>query len=181
MSLDRVYQILNVTKLAYAAIVLGLFLIAFVIYGILNAPDNGDEIKIHAMRGPGGRPLPQRRVSAKQLKEAVKIKDFSRTAKVTFRVMALGILLTFLAQAIEILLQVIIYRKQQWWPGQSAVVSYFNSMGKVQLTLKDIRYRGFLCLGYYLDILDRYKASADICTSDNLDRFPSPGSDRLGC
>ena len=120
--MEQTAEIRDVTKMAYAAIVLGLFLVAFVIHGILNAPDDSDKVKIHAMRGPGGRPLPQRRVSAKQLKEAVKVKDFSPSAKLAFRVMAAGILSTFLTQAILIILEVIIYRKQQWWPGQSAVV-----------------------------------------------------------
>ena len=116
-------RVLGVTKFIYAPVVLGVFLIAFIIYGIRNAPEDGDRVQIHSMRGPGGRPLPHRRVSAKQLKEAAKVKDFSPNAKLIFKLFSAGILLTFLGQAVLIIFQVIAYRKDQWWPGQTPVVS----------------------------------------------------------
>lgn len=123
-SMAKNREILNVTKVAYPAIVLGVFIVVFIIHGILTAPDDGDKLQLHPARGPGGRPLPQRRVSARKLKEAAKVKDFSPSAKLTFRVMSAGVLISFLVDAVILILQVIIYRKEEWWPGQSAVVSF---------------------------------------------------------
>ena len=116
-------RILYTTKTAYPAIVLTLFLVLFLVYGILTAPGDERGVKIEAKRGPGGRPLPLRRISAKQSKEAVKVKDFSPAAKLTFRLVAAGVLCTFVANATVLILQTLIYRRQEWWPGQSAVVS----------------------------------------------------------
>ena len=122
-SLDTCLRILNISKNAYPAIVLGLFIVAFVIYGIVHAPDEGEKISIQNLRGPGGRPLPFRRKSANQVKEAVAaIKDFTPGAKLTFRIGQTGIILTFIIDAAIIILQVLLYRKNEWWPGQSAVV-----------------------------------------------------------
>ena len=120
--MDTSLRILNISKQAYPAIVLGLFVICFVIYGIVNAPDEGDSVSVGALRGPGGRPLPYRRKSANQVKEAGAIKDFSPVAKLIFRLGQTAVILTFIVDAVLILLQVLLYRKDQWWPGQSAIV-----------------------------------------------------------
>jgi len=116
-------QILTVAKEAYPAVVLGVFLIGFIAYGVVTAPDDSDKVKVHPMRGPGGRPLPARRKSANQVKEAARVKDFSPSAKLIFRILTLGVLVTFVGNAASIILQTIIYRRQEWWPGQAAIVS----------------------------------------------------------
>lgn len=122
MSINTNLEILNISKQAYPALVLTLFVVGFVIYGIVNAPDDGDQVRIQNLRGPGGRPLPCRRRSANQVKKAAAIKDFSSTAKWIFRLGQTAIILTFIVDAVIILLQVLLFRKDQWWPGQSAVV-----------------------------------------------------------
>ena len=122
-TLSQTARVLSVIKFVYAPVILGVFLVAFIIYGVRNAPEDGDRVQIHSMRGPGGRPLPHRRVSAKQLKEAAKVKDFSPNAKLIFKLFSTGILLTFLGQAVLIILQVLAYRQDKWWPGQTPVVS----------------------------------------------------------
>lgn len=121
-SVDASLRILNISKQAYPAIVLGVFLVGFIIYGIRHAPDEGDSVAVGALRGPGGRPLPYRRKSANLLKEAAAIRDFSPVAKFIFRLGQIGVILTFIVDAVLILLQVLMYRKDEWWPGQSAIV-----------------------------------------------------------
>ena len=116
-------EILGITKTAYPAIIFLVFLIGFIAYGVVNAPDDSDKVKVHPTLGPGGRPLPQRRKSANQVKDAVKVKDLSKNAKLVFRMISSGLLLTWAINSAQLILQVIIYRKDQWWPGQAAVVS----------------------------------------------------------
>ena len=118
----RSLKILNVCQEAYPAIILLVFIIAFIFYGIFNAPIEVDKVKVHAMRGPGGRPLPQRRKSANQVKEAVAVNDFSPRSKLVFRVIQAGVLVTFVVNAVSLILQTLYYREDEWWAGQSAVV-----------------------------------------------------------
>lgn len=122
VSMSTSLKILNITKQASPAIVLGLFVVGFVVYSIVNAPSDGDQVPVQALRGPGGRPLPFRRKSANQVKEDNAIKDASPTAKLVFRLGQTGVIATFIVDAVIILLQVLFYRKDSWWPGQSAIV-----------------------------------------------------------
>lgn len=121
--MDKTREILYITKTAYPAIVLNVFLLAFIIYGVANAPSGEGKVEVHAKRGPGGRPLPLRRKSASQVKEAIKVTDLSPNAKLIFRTISAGILVSFVVNGAAIILQVLIYREDRWWPGQSAVVS----------------------------------------------------------
>jgi ATP-binding cassette, subfamily B, vacuolar membrane transporter HMT1/ACLQ len=120
--LAKCREILSITKQASPVITFLVFLISFIIYGIVNAPDDSDKIEVHPTLGPGGRPLPQRRKSANQVKEAVKVKDLSKSAKLVFRAITSGLLLTWAINSAQLILQVIIYRDDHWWPGQAAVV-----------------------------------------------------------
>ncbi len=122
VSLAKCREILAITKTVYPAVIFVVFLVSFIVYGIINAPDDGDKVKVHPTLGPGGRPLPQRRKSANQVKDAVQVKDLSKNAKLVFRTISSGLLLTWAINSAQLILQVIIYRKEQWWPGQAAVV-----------------------------------------------------------
>jgi ATP-binding cassette, subfamily B, vacuolar membrane transporter HMT1/ACLQ len=124
-SLGTSRQILAYTKISSPAILLVVFLAAFITHGIITAPP-GDDVEVHARLGPGGRPLPKRRQSSQQVKEAAKVRDFSQNVKLLFNWLGLFALLTFAVDAILIVLQSIIYRHDQWWPGQAAVVSNHN-------------------------------------------------------
>lgn len=123
LSLPKVLLILNYTRSLYPGILLGIFLIAFITFGIINSPHDGDKITVHSMQGPGGRPLPTRRKSNNQIKEAVSTKDFSPRAKTAFAILTSGVILTFVLNGMATLIQVITYRSVDWWPGQSAIVS----------------------------------------------------------
>ena len=97
----------------------GLF---FGINGILTAPEKNDEIEVSKL-GPGGRPLPMRRKSNQQIKAAVATKDFSPAAKLVFKSICVAVMVTYFANAANGILQVMVYRNEQWWPGKEPVVS----------------------------------------------------------
>lgn len=125
-SLSQSYKILNYTRSLYPAIILGVFLVCFVTFGIANSPDNGDKVTIHSMRGPGGRPLPTRRKSNNQIKDAVATKDFSPRAKWSFAILTSFLIMAFVVNGMATLIQTISFREDEWWPGQSAIVSIFH-------------------------------------------------------
>lgn len=114
--------ILEYSKISCPAVVLVVFLVAFVIHGILTAPPSAD-VEVHARLGPGGRPLPKRRQSSQQVKEAVRVRDFPPNIKLIFNWLGLFALMTFAVNAALIIFQSVIYFDQKWWPGQAAVVS----------------------------------------------------------
>jgi ATP-binding cassette, subfamily B, vacuolar membrane transporter HMT1/ACLQ len=115
-------QILKYTQISAPALILVVFLVAFVTHGVLTAPP-GDDVEVLAKSGPGGRPLPKRRQSSQQVKEAAKIRDFSPSVKLFFNWLGLFALMTFAVNALLIVLQTIIHFREKWWPGQAAVVS----------------------------------------------------------
>ncbi len=114
-------EVLNVTKSAYPAILLIIFFATFVYKGIKASPDDG-KVTIQPMRGPGGRPLPTRRKSANQVKEAAAVKDLPPGLKTVFKLSQVIIILTFLGNAAILLFEILLDRKAQWWPGKNAVV-----------------------------------------------------------
>lgn len=115
-------RILAYTKVSAPAVVLVVFLVAFIVHGIVTAPPS-DDVEVHARLGPGGRPLPKRRQSSQQVKEAAKVRDFSPNVKLVFNWLGLFALMTFAINAALIIFQSIIYFRERWWPGQAAVVS----------------------------------------------------------
>jgi hypothetical protein len=122
-AIQTALRVLNVTKSAYPAILVVLFIVAFLAHSVKNAPDDGGKVQIHAMKGPGGRPLPTRRKSANQVKAAAQVKDFPYGMKMVIRFLQAGIILTFLVNAAVIIFETLLNRKEQWWSGQSTVVS----------------------------------------------------------
>jgi ATP-binding cassette, subfamily B, vacuolar membrane transporter HMT1/ACLQ len=120
-------RILNWTKKLYPALLLVFFIVGFIIYGIVTAPEDAGNIQVHPMKGPGGRPLPLRRKSANQVKEAALVKDLSPTAKFIFRILQTIVLVSFLANAGLIVVQALVDRKLSWWPGESAIVYVVGS------------------------------------------------------
>ena len=115
-------RVLNVTKLAYPSILPIIFVAAFIYHGIKTSPDSGN-VTIEAMRGPGGRPLPIRRKSANQIKEAAAVKDLPPGIKTVFKISQVIVILTFLGNAAILLFETLLNRKDEWWPGKNAVVS----------------------------------------------------------
>lgn len=119
----EVLSVLNLARSVYPAIVLVIFLVAFVTFGIVNSPVEGDKVQIESLRGPGGRPLPTRRRSNNQVREAAAVRDFSPRAKAVFGLLQAFVVAAFVADGVAVVCQVISGWENHWWPGQSAVVS----------------------------------------------------------
>ena len=126
-------QILKYTQISAPAVVLVVFLVGFVTHGIMTAPPS-DDVEVHARLGPGGRPLPKRRQSSRQVREAAKVHEFSPNVKLLFNWIGLSALLTFAINAVLIILQTIIHFRDKWWPGQAAVVSALPWVPMASLT-----------------------------------------------
>ncbi|KAK6844289.1 hypothetical protein PG995_014399 [Apiospora arundinis] len=120
--LDTILRILNTSKVAYPAVVFGVFLISFITYGILHAPRDDNKL----LRGPGGRPLPVR-PKPDDRQAAKPVVELSASANLALRLLHTLIILTFVGHAVLILVQVLLYRQDEWWPGQSAVVFIIGS------------------------------------------------------
>ncbi|KAK5449354.1 ATP-binding cassette-type vacuolar membrane transporter Hmt1 [Exophiala xenobiotica] len=133
-------RVLSIAKSAYPAIGAIVFFFAFIFHGIKTAPDGRDKVKIHPMRGPGGRPLPIRRKSANQVKEAAAVKDLPPASKTFFKIVQVGVILTFLVNAGVLLFETLLNRADEWWPGKNAVIYVIAST--------------FLWLVVFISILD---------------------------
>ncbi|KPI37130.1 Heavy metal tolerance protein [Cyphellophora attinorum] len=127
IAMDTSYRIMNWSRKLYPAILLVLFIAGFVTYGIVNAPDDSSNVQIHSMKGPGGRPLPQRRKSANQVKQAAAVKDFSSAAKISFKLLQTVVVSTFVANGVFILLQCLAEREKRWWPGEASIIYVVGS------------------------------------------------------
>lgn len=117
MDPDAARELLEYLRTCYPVILLLLFVVAFVANTMVVARNaNRDDAQ---NVGPGGRALPRRARSSTAPKKS---QGFSRTVKQCFNWLSVGVLLTFLADAIIYVAHVVIARSEQWWRGQSVVV-----------------------------------------------------------
>ncbi len=117
------HAILTYVHYASPILLLIFFLVAFTAHSIVTAPK--DEI-IQAdpnQTGPGGKPLPRNTSpSAKREKEKQKDQDFSPGRKLLFDWLSVAVLLTFLGNAVIVIVHALLGRKHEWWCGQSVIV-----------------------------------------------------------
>ena len=115
-------EFLEFVQYAYPIILLAFFLLAFTARSIAtssSASSKADE----PIYGPGGKPLP----ASKKAKKASKCDpgpDLSRPRKLVFEWLSVVACLTFVANAINVIVHALYARKQGWWCGQAAVVSF---------------------------------------------------------
>ncbi|EGC45999.1 heavy metal tolerance protein [Histoplasma capsulatum var. duboisii H88] len=120
----EIRMLLHYTRSISPVIIVVVFLIAFVSRSVISArriPAHPPAIRT----GPGGRPLPTRMRSTAVF--APPVSDFSPNAKLTFRWLSVGVLLTFVADAAITMTHVIMYRQMHWWCGQSRVIYIVSS------------------------------------------------------
>ena len=118
MDPEAARELLDYLRSCYPAILLLLFVVAFVANTMVIARNANQEDAENV--GPGGRALPRRARSS----PPKKTQTFSRTVKHCFNWLSVGVLLTFLADASIYIAHVVIARSEQWWRGQSVVVSW---------------------------------------------------------
>jgi hypothetical protein len=112
---------LRVLQFAYPITLLFFFIFAFTARSVLTAPPSNatEEQAPKIQYGPGGKPLPIRTDSFKKEVQ----RDFSRSRKLVFEWLSVGVCLTWIANAAVVILHALYDRKEQWWCGQATTVS----------------------------------------------------------
>ena len=101
-------------------VLLVFFLVSFMSYSIITA--NPEKTTTAApVTGPGGKPLPRNKRRNSTLPKPRL--DFSPAKKAFFKWVSVALILTFLANAVAVLLHVLVDRADGWWCGQHVVVS----------------------------------------------------------
>lgn len=105
-------------------VLLAFFLVAFTVHSIVTAPkDTTITPATTDQTGPGGKPLPKYTGPSARSKR-IKITDFSRARKLLFDLLSVGLILTFVGNAVVVILHALICRKDNWWCGQSVAVGF---------------------------------------------------------
>jgi ATP-binding cassette, subfamily B, vacuolar membrane transporter HMT1/ACLQ len=115
-------QALVILHYAYPLSLLGYFMASFMIFSIYTSEDRNASTPIQT--GPGGKPLPRNKEPKKSKLASKDI--FSPGARHFFTWTTVGVILTFLANAVQICLHALIEREQHWWCGEHVAVSGFK-------------------------------------------------------
>lgn len=131
-------ELLKYLHFAYPLVLLLFFITTFTIHSILAAnrasPDTAPGPEEHT--GPGGKPLPKKSGPNGNTQRAVL--DFSRPRKLLFEWLALGAALTFVGNAITVVVHALYAREEQWWCGQAVVIYIVGSFMVYALILISI-------------------------------------------
>lgn len=105
-------------------VLLGFFLVAFTIRSVRASATpfveelNGPAVS-EILLGPGGKPLPQRKLTGLQRRRD-KANDFPLSQKLVFQWLSIGATSTFLCSAAAVITHVL--NEHQWWCGDQLVV-----------------------------------------------------------
>ncbi|TKX23397.1 ABC transporter-like protein 3 [Elsinoe australis] len=128
---NRVAQnILSYLHAAYPLILLVFFITVFTVRSIAvsngqgtaddEAPPTGSP-----QLGPGGKPLPKK--SPVRRDSSQDVLDFSRPRKLLFEWLSLAAALTFIGNAITVVVHALYARSEEWWCGQATVIYLVGS------------------------------------------------------
>ncbi|KAJ5808614.1 hypothetical protein N7474_009883 [Penicillium riverlandense] len=115
-------ELLQYLRTCYPLFLFVLFVVAFLANTMIVARNvhNHDSQRM----GPGGRPLPMRARSSNSYRQT---QQFSKTVKRFFNWLSVGILVTWLADAIIFIAHALTARSEHWWQGQSVVICIVGS------------------------------------------------------
>lgn len=97
------------------------FGITFVAHSVISAKKT-KPANAQVQTGPGGRPLPKRMRSTAVVPAPI-AREFSPKVKLLFKWLSVGVMFTFVVDATVNILHALFHRREQWWCGQSTVVS----------------------------------------------------------
>lgn len=122
VSNNTAQRLLTTIQFAYPVILLFFFIAIFTLRSIVTSrSDKSEEQTSEDQLGPGGKPLPKKKAPAASSKQNAL--DFSRPRKLLFEWISLGVALTFVGNAITIIVHALYARSEEWWCGQAPVVS----------------------------------------------------------
>ncbi len=114
-------NILIYVRYSYPVILLVFFLAATTTHAVVTASKDELVQPMPDQTGPGGKPLP-RTLSPGAKKKTQQTIDFSPTRKLFFGWISVAAILTFLGDAVIIMVHALMDKENHWWCGQSAVV-----------------------------------------------------------
>ncbi|KAL1652004.1 ATP-binding cassette-type vacuolar membrane transporter Hmt1 [Diplodia intermedia] len=125
-------QLLLYLHYASPIVLLFFFLTTFTIRSVAassssNSNSNDLDQTYHAPTGPGGKPLPKRTPTRTPPKKDPQAHDLPRARKLLFEWLSVLVALTFVANAINIIVHALYSRSEQWWCGQSVVIYIVGS------------------------------------------------------
>ena len=130
-------------------LLLVIFLAAFTTHSIRTASSSVTVRASPNQTGPGGKPLPTGAKAA--ARRAKVVLDFSPARKLLFKWISVGVLLTFIANATNVLLHALLNREDGWWCGESVAVScpacldFSKDLGLI-ISLTDLHHSLIFCL-----------------------------------
>ena len=129
-------NILVYTHYSSPIILLAFFLLAFTAYSIVTASSDAVIHPSPDQTGPGGKPLPQKFAPSAKEKLEKNASDFSRGRRLLFEWLSVGTILTFVGNAVVVILHALLDREDNWWCGESVAVRLYrnNVLGQTILT-----------------------------------------------
>ena len=125
VSHETAQDILIYTHYSSPVILVTFFLVAFTAHSIATASVDTIVRPSTEQTGPGGKPLPQKvKPSAKERQQKNAL-DFSRGKKLLFEWLSVGTSLTFIGNAVVVILHTLFNRKDNWWCGESVAVCLY--------------------------------------------------------
>ncbi|KAJ5601895.1 hypothetical protein N7510_011429 [Penicillium lagena] len=115
-------ELLQYLRTCYPLFLFVLFVVAFLANTMIVARNVHKDAS--QRMGPGGRPLPMRSRSSNSYRQT---QQFSKTVKRFFNWLSVGILVTWLANAIIFIAHALVARSEHWWQGQSVVICIIAS------------------------------------------------------
>ena len=156
-------QVLLYTHFSYPIILLAVFLIAFTAHSVLTASKEDTVSASPSQTGPGGKPLPTNTAPSAKEKLQRQALDTSPRRKLLFHWLSLGVVVTFVANAVNVVFHALYKRKDNWWCGESVAVSNHpfsncrTMMTLIYMTL-DLCHRVLLCVRTNPNLPDRHQA-----------------------
>ncbi|MCJ1389023.1 hypothetical protein MMC18_001876 [Xylographa bjoerkii] len=98
------------------------FLLVFTVNSIATAGGNSTNVIPTEQTGPGGKPLPQSKSQRATAQRNIQVLDFSPRRKLLFDWISLGVILTFVVNAIIVISHALLDREHSWWCGPHVAI-----------------------------------------------------------
>jgi ATP-binding cassette, subfamily B, vacuolar membrane transporter HMT1/ACLQ len=120
ISHDRAEDVLYYTHFAYPIVLLFLFIVVFAAHGIMTASTDVVPPVHSLVTGPGGKPLPNTPLPRER---RTKRPGFSYAKRLVFVWLSVGLIFTFIGNALNIVVHALTERNDGWWCGEATTVS----------------------------------------------------------
>ena len=121
-TLSSTTPVLEIVHFNYPWVILVIFLASFLTNSILTA-ESSKPANVPTVTGPGGKPLPSSVRKSREERERLKKQEFSPVRKLVFFYLSVAVILSFLANAANIMLHALSERESGWWCGEATTVS----------------------------------------------------------